>query len=587
MGLVELTGEWEFYWKQFLYPEDFQLEAYLPNKEYLHVPRLWNSGHDGVPFSEQGYATYRLIIIDPTDEPRSIKIPAIRTAYDLWINGELKISNGIVSDNPTEAVPSGTPQVIIFNPRQDYNEIIFHVANFNHKKGGILESIFYGDVRQIHSLENQKQRIEAFLFGILLIIGLYNVKLYQIRRKESAPLFFGLICLLLGFRIVLLGETLLAHWIPELSWDNLIRMEYLTMFLSLPLFVLFIQSLYPKETNEVVNKISITIPVVISTGVLFPPRIFTQTVTFFQAFIGITSIYLFYCVIKAVIRNREGALVTIFGGIYLVLGVFIDIAYFNGIFFTGQVLQGYAYSIGLAIFIFAQSSVLSARAWAAFNQAEQLAVQNAAMIEEITRMNKNLEEKIAARTMELNLTIEKLNSELIQRMRAEEELKQFATIDSMTGMLNRSAGIDILGRQLRLARRNKWYLTICFLDIDDLKLANDQKGHLFGDMIITTVSGAIKDSIRSSDTVCRLGGDEFLIIFPQCRMLQAREILDRIVLKIETINIKQDYKIRISYGFSEVSPEDNTAVDEVIEIADKEMYKTKKLAKAARVSAKV
>ena len=95
-------------------------------------------------------------------------------------------------------------------------------------------------------------------------------------------------------------------------------------------------------------------------------------------------------------------------------------------------------------------------------------------------------------------------------------------------------------------------------------------------------SGMVLSNIlRESDLVCRFGGDEFLVIFPDCNIKQASGLWNRISAELQRFNATSDksFQISFSHGFAEFSPSSNLSADELISMADSEMYKEKKLKK--------
>ncbi|MBF0567164.1 MAG: diguanylate cyclase [Nitrospirae bacterium] len=102
--------------------------------------------------------------------------------------------------------------------------------------------------------------------------------------------------------------------------------------------------------------------------------------------------------------------------------------------------------------------------------------------------------------------------DITERKKYEERLKYFANFDILTGLPNRSLFFDRLNQMLMQARRYGHTMAILFIDLDDFKSVNDEFGHYVGDLLLQEVSSRLKYCVRESDTVARVGGDEFAVI---------------------------------------------------------------------------
>ena len=94
----------------------------------------------------------------------------------------------------------------------------------------------------------------------------------------------------------------------------------------------------------------------------------------------------------------------------------------------------------------------------------------------------------------------------------EDELRDAATNDFLTGLPNRRLLLDRLERALSISRRQNTYLAVLFLDLDKFKLLNDTHGHDAGDKLLKEVADRLQSELRDSDTVARIGGDEFVVL---------------------------------------------------------------------------
>ncbi|MEG6585403.1 ABC transporter substrate binding protein [Dendrosporobacter sp. 1207_IL3150] len=172
---------------------------------------------------------------------------------------------------------------------------------------------------------------------------------------------------------------------------------------------------------------------------------------------------------------------------------------------------------------------------------------------------------------------------IVRRKKVERELQLYATTDTMTGVLNRRTGLIFLEEQIALADRTGKSFTVCFVDVNDLKKVNDKCGHNEGDRLIEAVSQILKEALRKSDLLCRLGGDEFLIILSDNSMQQGEQLWQRIAERINTYNDTSDncFTISLSHGFAEYMPASATSAADLIKEADFNMYKCKNSGKVS------
>ncbi len=118
----------------------------------------------------------------------------------------------------------------------------------------------------------------------------------------------------------------------------------------------------------------------------------------------------------------------------------------------------------------------------------------------------------------------------IERKRTEQRLAYLAQYDPLTGMANRTLFLDRLTQALALAKRNEWLVAIMFLDLDRFKIINDTLGHAIGDLLLKGVAERLRQCLRESDTVARMGGDEFTFILEGITVMRDVETVAKKVL---------------------------------------------------------
>jgi len=153
-----------------------------------------------------------------------------------------------------------------------------------------------------------------------------------------------------------------------------------------------------------------------------------------------------------------------------------------------------------------------------------------------------------------------------------------ASHDALTGLVNRREFERRLEEALQTAHTNEARHVLCYLDLDRFKAVNDTCGHMAGDGMLREVAALIKETVRDSDTVGRLGGDEFGLLLVGCPLDKARQIADDVVRKISDYRFvwkDKIFNIGISVGLIEISRESG-APDEVMSAADSACYVAKK-----------
>ena len=199
---VKLDGQWEFYWEQLLAGGDFKKTPAPEKGLYIDVPSSWNGAViQNRTLGGNGFATYRLkVLLGKDPGPIAFRIMDMRTAYALYVNGEKVASNGTVGTSRDASRPQYLPIVADYTPGSDSLEIILQVSNYHHARGGAFHSISFGNKKEIHATRDLSLSFQIFMLGSLLIMALYHLGLFLLRRNDRSPLFLGLFCLLGSFQ---------------------------------------------------------------------------------------------------------------------------------------------------------------------------------------------------------------------------------------------------------------------------------------------------------------------------------------------------------------------------------------------------
>ncbi len=165
-------------------------------------------------------------------------------------------------------------------------------------------------------------------------------------------------------------------------------------------------------------------------------------------------------------------------------------------------------------------------------------------------------------------------AEPLKRALEYEEVFAQARKDSLTGLSNRFVFEERIGSIVEQAKRHGHPLTLASLDLDHFKAVNDSMGHMKGDQVLKQVAEILKNQVRLTDLLVRMGGDEFLLVLPDTSIRDARYLAERLCLAVEELNIVTDAgKLAVSIGLSEWEAGMN--IDDWMERADDILYQAK------------
>lgn len=384
---VNIDGEWEFYWGELLEPNSVidHSKMKIENYGFISVPGSWNKfSVNGIPVGAKGYATYRLkVYLEKPVKGLTLKAEHIGTAYKLWVNGKLLAQAGTVSREEKTAKPGYFIKSFLLSESYKELDIIIQSSNYHDRYGGIWRSFILGTDESIANKLLLNHFFDFFLFGSLLLMGVYHLGIYSLRKKDSSALWFGLFSILISIRPLLVGESLLYILLPDL-WVILNKIEYLTVYAGLPLFANFINSMFPYEFHSGLKRQIDILGLFFSALVVFLPSYwYSQTLVLFQIFLILSLIYLIFVLARASQRGRTGAKTFLAGWIFIFAALINDILYTQLIIMTTSL-----FPFGFLIFVFSQAFVLSMRYSMSFNYAENLS-------NDLQKLSQNLENKIS------------------------------------------------------------------------------------------------------------------------------------------------------------------------------------------------
>ncbi|WP_303866424.1 diguanylate cyclase [Acetobacterium wieringae] len=578
--IIALDGDWAFYWNQLLEPASVDQGTL---SAYVSFPSSWNKyqiNDEKIPGS--GYATYRLKFTATDNEILALKIPKVRTAYKLFINGELITTVGTIGTTRETMVPKYQPQVVAFNAVSGENEIVLEVSNFYRPSGGLLNSILLGGESQLLTIRYLGLAYELFLFGALMMMGIYHLALFCFRRKDRAPLYFGLFCVLVAIRTLFIGEAFLFSFFQDLDFEIIYKVQTLSFYLGVPLILMFFRSILPLYFNQLIVRSTQVIAGVYALVVLFTPTWIAAIVNpLYQTWTVSMIVYLFAMLIKIALHREKNSGLIILGGLFLIATCLMDIITLSPwisdswLSFLQTFFQGDANSsTGQLIFAILYSLLLAKT----FTESLEYRI---VMGEKLAEMNDHLDELVAQRTRELTASNDRIEQQNYELELINHELQRLSLRDPLTELWNRRKYDETIVMEWNRCLRQKRPISLLFIDVDYFKDYNDLYGHMAGDTALIKIGNTLRTALsRPTDMVVRYGGEEFIVLLAEADKEEALLNAHRLLKKVEALAIPHEGSvvkdcITVSIGIATLLPDHHSRHEDLVKLADEALYQAK------------
>ncbi|NOU99475.1 ATP-binding protein [Paenibacillus planticolens] len=423
---LKLKGEWAFYWQELLSPEEIQIRSARDGNHdrWISIPSSWLGYRlDGQQLNGTGFATFRVVIQlseQDRNERLALRMPTIFHAYKLWVNGKLLEEVGEVGQDKSNVTPHLATKLVFFQPENDRVELVMQVANFHHNRGGITKYIELGGSDVLTVRTNLRIAAETFITASLLVIGMYHLLLFILRRKDRAPLYFGLFTVLFGIRSLLVGELMITQIWPAFPWGLQFKIEYLILCSSGYIITMYFDSIFP---NYVSRWFHLGTRIVTSAFcvvvVVTPALLYTKMLLIIGVMVVLHMVYLMVGLVKVAIWRMEGALIFLLVSVVALVTVVNDFLYYNEWSRIGNTSP-----LGLLVFTIAQMILLSSRFTRAASNEERITRELQVANDKLTEMNMNLEVIVQERTHDLSAAHDDLRTSYDRLLHSEQGRKK-------------------------------------------------------------------------------------------------------------------------------------------------------------------
>ena len=400
-GSFVLDAGWALYPGKLLKPEDLDRSGVEPDLSGVRLPLVtnhWQTDNPGRPESRTLTLVLRLRM--PESGGRyALRLGNVGAAYRLWLNGELRVSQGRVGENGSDAsaeYPQLGVRLLEFQNDGSPIELVMEVSNHLYEARWLIDPVIIGLADEVLATQNRQWGGAHFFAGCLLMMGCYHLLFFSFRRQNPGPLYFGMYCLLwvLSFAASTSSDWFVLLYFPTFPVAVLHRLEVLGFFASVPVGFMFFQALFPQEFSLRVMRACQVVGAAFFFAALFLP---IPAVLLSQHLYYLISILLIFYVLQRMAlarrRGREGAGFILCG--FALLG---GIAINDMLCDLGIIRSVYLIHVGLFFFILAQGLALALQFSRAFASVEELsgdlANRNAALEDEIIERAR-LEREIA------------------------------------------------------------------------------------------------------------------------------------------------------------------------------------------------
>jgi hypothetical protein len=300
---LPLRGNWSVIYNKLVPPQAIENE----NLTSAFFPAFWNDHRpDGRGI---GYATYALDVLIPDSLGLlALEIPSLNTSYNIWVNGALVASAGTVGIEKEKTIPQWVHKTVSLTSTSDTLNIVLQLANFHHHKGGGgRDPIYLGTEDQVKAHFNWA--IGSNISGaiVLLLEGVVFMFVYY-RRNKPVILYFSLLCMTWSIRSIFSNLYPLVLVYPDFNWEWQVKIEYITLYLTVIWAALFFRSLFKEKGNMLVSYLPIVLNIIFVLFTLLTPAIvFSRWISIYLGVAALVILYGVILIFRALINDREGS----------------------------------------------------------------------------------------------------------------------------------------------------------------------------------------------------------------------------------------------------------------------------------------
>jgi hypothetical protein len=330
----QIKGEWRFYWNRLLTPQQIANQTHQHEVHHLYLPGVWNhSSLNDMPLPGEGKATLELNLKLPSAYQHYVlKVPMLTNRYQLWINGELKVTDPEINAPFRIRENNERTRFISFETRPNSTaSIVFQLVNHRHRDGGIWEPLTLSPSKYEQSLRHPPivhDVVIAFLLSLITVILLIKAA----REQQVALLFLALFSLLMALRAGIVNERLLFSILNIHDWEFQQTIEYVCLYASVPFFALYLGLRFPGYFPPALHLATSAIcGALILLVLITPASVYSYSAPVFQLVVIIYVLLWLGVMIDHIHKGDTGAIPLFIGGMIFITASINDILFTNNL----------------------------------------------------------------------------------------------------------------------------------------------------------------------------------------------------------------------------------------------------------------
>lgn len=543
----DLIGSWQLI-PNVLIPPD-QIDRSPAKRFTVSVPGYWDTDALGLE-QAQGLATLWLDInVDASNANHTLYSfwpgrfqPASRIYIDDGMGQTRKVFDNLSEFLPEQEITSSALPGRHVSGLEHFggssanlklgrsSRVIIHLYNEDYRTGGAAQAPVLGPTEVMYRKQFARSAAHMILLGACLLITVYCLSLaYFSESRRAFHIFLILMAFGSGLRLLITGN-LLQQIMPSIRVDHQAYISWfsflilLTIFIACQVFVLARIFDHFKKLRLIFLSLPVTPLILMAIAPWVELKTFLQISHVFRA--AIVSLSLVYSVFLFFQLRRHSIHLLELSSMIMII-----VAGASDIYLYQQNKDPYVELFSLAIFLFIviQAGRLG---WGYIH----LLAREKNLSMDLKDLNESLEVQVSHRTQELES--------------ANARLSLAAATDALTNLPNRRSFDREIIREIRRADRNNSKLCLAIADVDWFKKVNDNYGHHFGDQVLESLAKGLRERLRVTDYVARIGGEEFAILLPNSDSEVAFKVLEELRLNIAQLKFPEvpEFSISLSIG---------------------------------------